>query len=261
LILSLFFALLLMACSTPDTAAPNNQTNTGDEPVENSASAATGVSPEENFSGVQDLPTQGPNEFLRVAGSGPGESGYFTIENNQTIQVNWEQTSTGDFNLLIRNVTPDLSGDEVAQYNIRANIGPGEGSSGLTLPAGDYIIFIAESDGPWEVWLETSELVYENEAADDEFLHISDNAPGTSPIFTIAEDAEVLIQWEHDSIDDIRVVLVWLEASQPGLARQSLFQFNATTNGSMPVLLLAGEYQIEVQSVSSEFEIIVAPSQ
>jgi len=94
-------------------------------------------------------------EVLRISGTGPYTSAPFKLEGQRYIRVNWQQYSNGKFSLYIVNLDPGMKNTQYGEVNFDLWPGPDAGSSDYEFIAGTYVISIKDSQGPWEVWLQT----------------------------------------------------------------------------------------------------------
>jgi len=94
-------------------------------------------------------------EVLRISGNGPYTSAPFKLEGQRYLRVNWQQYSNGKFSLYIINLDPSMKNTQYGEVNFDLWPGPDAGSSDYEFIAGTYVISIKDSQGPWEVWLQT----------------------------------------------------------------------------------------------------------
>ena len=94
-------------------------------------------------------------EVLRISGNGPFTSAPFKLEGQRYIRVNWQQYSNGKFSLYIVNLDPSMKNTQYGEVNFDLWPGPDAGSSDYEFIAGTYVISIKDSQGAWEVWLQT----------------------------------------------------------------------------------------------------------
>jgi hypothetical protein len=95
------------------------------------------------------------SEVLRISGNGPSTSAPFKLEGQRYLRVNWQQYSNGKFSLYIVNLDPSMKNTQYAEVNFDLWPGPDAGSSDYEFIAGTYVISIRDSQGAWEVWLQT----------------------------------------------------------------------------------------------------------
>ena len=95
------------------------------------------------------------SEVLRISGNGPYTSAPFKLEGQRYLRVNWEQYSNGKFTLYIVNLDPSMKNTQYGEVNFDLWPGPDAGSSDYEFIAGTYVISIRDSQGAWEVWLQT----------------------------------------------------------------------------------------------------------
>jgi len=95
------------------------------------------------------------SEVLRISGSGPYTSAPFKLEGQRFLRINWEQYSNGKFTLYIVNLDPSMKNTQYGEVNFDMWPGPDAGSSDYEFIAGTYVISIKDSQGAWEVWLQT----------------------------------------------------------------------------------------------------------
>jgi len=95
------------------------------------------------------------SEVLRISGNGPYTSAPFKLEGQRFLRINWEQYSNGKFTLYIINLDPSMKNTQYGEVNFDMWPGPDAGSSDYEFIAGTYVISIKDSQGAWEVWLQT----------------------------------------------------------------------------------------------------------
>jgi hypothetical protein len=94
-------------------------------------------------------------EVLRISGNGPFTSAPFKLEGKRYLRINWQQYSNGKFSLYIINLDPSMKNTQYGEVNFDLWPGPDAGSSDYEFIAGTYVISIKDSQGSWEVWLQT----------------------------------------------------------------------------------------------------------
>ena len=94
-------------------------------------------------------------EILRISGNGPFTSAPFQLKGQTYLRVNWEQYSNGKFSLYVINLDPSVKNTQYGEVNFDLWPGPDAGSSDYEFIAGNYVISVKDSQGPWEIWLQT----------------------------------------------------------------------------------------------------------
>ena len=95
------------------------------------------------------------SEVLRISGNGPFTSAPFKLEGQRYLRINWQQYSNGKFSLYVINLDPSMKNTQYGEVNFDLWPGPDAGSSDYEFIAGTYVISIKDSQGSWEVWLQT----------------------------------------------------------------------------------------------------------
>ncbi len=138
-------AALLVACTTAPVEMPVATGTPTTIPTPASTPIPIDILPKTNETG----------EILRITGSGPDSSHTFVLDAETIARVKWEQTSTGDFTLSIRNLDPNQAGTAYARVLFEMISGPSSGFADFSFIAGQYQVDVEKSDGPWEVWIQS----------------------------------------------------------------------------------------------------------
>ena len=99
-----------------------------------------------------------PGELFRASGEGPMVAEPFSLDEDKRIRVNWEQSSSERFLLLVVSLDPDQQYSKFGRVIYEFSIGSSSGFGDYDYIAVEYVIEVKEADGPWEVWIETIDL-------------------------------------------------------------------------------------------------------
>jgi hypothetical protein len=138
--IALVLVFLLAACSAPGTSLPIPPSPIPPKPtlpplVLTPASLATGT-------------------LISLTHSGSFTSEPFTVTSKAFLRVNWRQSSTGKFTLIIQNTDPAQAGTPYGDVTFDITAGPDARFMDYPFIPGQYIIRVV-SDGTWMVWVET----------------------------------------------------------------------------------------------------------
>jgi hypothetical protein len=101
------------------------------------------------------IPTVG--ELVNISSTGPGESDPFTVDEQEYLRVNWQQSCDGVFVLVIQNENPAKDGTPYGRVIFESTNGPGAGLSDYEFIPGQYRVVVEKADGPWKVWVDIVE--------------------------------------------------------------------------------------------------------
>jgi hypothetical protein len=145
-IIPVVFLLLLTACSNSATAVP--ATEAGPAPT-------LPVNADATLPPLDVMPaTPALREILSVSKIGPGSSEPFVLSELSMIRVNWQQSSSGPFELAILNADPTQADTPYGKVVFESTTGPSARFSDYEFMAGQYTVVVEKADGPWNVWVE-----------------------------------------------------------------------------------------------------------
>lgn len=139
--IALVLVFLLTACAAPvtSTAVPPSPTP---------------IPPTATLPPLVLTPASPPTSTLiSLTQTGSFTSQPFTVTGKAILRVNWRQTSTGKFTLVIQNTDPVQAGTPYGEVTFDRVTGPDARFMEYSFIPGQYIVKV-ESDGPWMVWVE-----------------------------------------------------------------------------------------------------------
>ncbi len=110
------------------------------------------------------LATLGP-EIKRFSGTGNSAETTIKLDGKQILRVNWSQNCINSFYLSLVNADAALANQDGSEIILSIAAGPSYGYSDYEFEPGTYKINI-ESDGSWEVWVETVVQLQEVESTE-----------------------------------------------------------------------------------------------
>lgn len=197
------------------------------------------------------------NTTLHFEGTGTFTSDPFLLEEAISLRVKWEQSTQAQFVLSIRNLDESKAESRYGFVIFEFTAASGAGQDAYRLIPGQYVLEIEGESAAWEVWLDATNTVYENQARENEIVRVSGESPGSSISFSVEGGQPVSVDWGYQGAGPFQFSIIRIDAALPYGEDEPILVTDSEglSSGTMSYRLTEGLYVIDIQLADGPWEI------